>query len=256
VASTPVLLKALDSTTKAVSVAWAGDVAADRPTSVTVHLMDGTTTVSSIVLDDTNSWSHTFVATKYRSDGTTPIDYTITEDHLAAYATTYTTDATTGNVTITNTRMEGSIDLALSAGNNFRIRYADATDSTTLILTYKPYLVNQTQSVTLYLPPFFKLAATPTAGDDYTVSVATVALPTQYYPEAAADILKAATASITNVTAVTFNFKVSASGETVVTFPITVSNYTTLSDMMVAYGAEADNIPLKIIAEARIPAAR
>jgi len=251
VASTPVLLKALDSTTKAVSVAWAGDVAADRPTSVTVHLMDGTTTVSSIVLDDSNSWGYTFTAAKYRSDGTTPIDYTITEDHVTGYSTAYATDASTGAVTVTNTKLDGSINLDITAGQNFRIRYSSTTDSTTMILTYEPYLTNQEQSVTVYLPPFFSLAATPTAGTNYTVSVATVALPAQYYTEAEADILKASSPSLTNVTAVTLNFTASAAGTTVITFPINVNNYTALSDMMVAYGADAANIPLKVIAEAK-----
>ncbi|MEA5145254.1 MAG: hypothetical protein VB041_04390 [Candidatus Limiplasma sp.] len=118
-------------------------------------------------------------------------------------------------------------------------------------MTYKPYIPGQNSSVTLYLPPAFGLSAIPPNTDDYTVTTATVPLPERYYDEADSDILKGYNSSVTKVTAVTFHYNASVNGQSITTLPIRVNQYSNLSALMVAYGADAANIPLKIIAEAQ-----
>ena len=57
---------------------------ANRPTSITVRLMDGETQVASAVVRAADHWSWSFVVPRLRTDGT-EIQYTITEDPIAGY---------------------------------------------------------------------------------------------------------------------------------------------------------------------------
>ena len=57
---------------------------ANRPTSITVRLMDGETQVASAVVRAADHWSWSFVVPRLRADGT-EIQYTITEDPIPGY---------------------------------------------------------------------------------------------------------------------------------------------------------------------------
>lgn len=61
------------------------------PGSITVRLMDGTTTVEeqSITPDGEGKWHYRFVAPKYRPDGVTEIKYAVREDPVAGFHTGY-----------------------------------------------------------------------------------------------------------------------------------------------------------------------
>jgi len=72
-----------------------------RPETITVNLKNGNTKVETIVLNESNSWTHTFSNLPKKSNGT-DINYTVEEISVEGYKTEVTGDKGTG-YTITNT---------------------------------------------------------------------------------------------------------------------------------------------------------
>lgn len=95
------------STSIQVHKRWEGDVATDRPDSITVKLLaDGNATDHALTLTAANNWEGEFTdLPKYRTDGDNQVEihYTVTEDEVAGYTSTVTGTPEDG-FTITNTK--------------------------------------------------------------------------------------------------------------------------------------------------------
>jgi hypothetical protein len=85
-------------TTVTVTKSWSDGADTHTADPVTVRLFaDGTSVGASATLNASNSWTYTFSGLPYyRSDGTTPITYSVQEDAVAGYTTSYKTTSTTG----------------------------------------------------------------------------------------------------------------------------------------------------------------
>lgn len=95
-------------------VAWVDEGDSGRPTNVVLHLQAGGTTVQTKTVTAADGWTTTFTADQFEADGTTPIIYSVAEDTVPAYKATYSIDSTTGDVTITNSLMDGNLDIGLA----------------------------------------------------------------------------------------------------------------------------------------------
>lgn len=104
------ILNKAAQTQVSVNKVWDDNNNPNRPTSVTVNLMNGNQEVREVTLNSGNSWKHTFTELpKYNDDGSL-IQYTVTEDAVSGYTTSITGDMTKG-FTITNTRDVGSLTI-------------------------------------------------------------------------------------------------------------------------------------------------
>lgn len=104
------ILNKAAQTQVSVNKVWDDSDNPNRPTSVTVNLMNGNQEVREVTLNSGNSWKHTFTELpKYNDDGSL-IQYTVTEDAVSGYTTSITGDMTKG-FTITNTRDVGNLTI-------------------------------------------------------------------------------------------------------------------------------------------------
>ena len=91
---------------------WSGDNDTDRPESITVRLMNGDKEVSYKTVTASDEWKYTFEdVPKYDSDGKV-IDYTIKEDSVAGYVTSY------DGSNITNYKPGAPVKTSSAADNN------------------------------------------------------------------------------------------------------------------------------------------
>jgi LPXTG-motif cell wall-anchored protein len=100
-------------TSVTVTKTWSDGAEAHAADSVTVHLYaDGVSAGASATLNAANSWTYTFSGLPYyKSDGTTPIVYTVVEDAVANFTAAYTTTSTTGpTVTVSSNTVTSFTD--------------------------------------------------------------------------------------------------------------------------------------------------
>jgi hypothetical protein len=116
---------------------------------VIVHLLsDGTETGMTGVLNAANHWSFTFSGLSYyKSDGTTPIAYSVREDGVSGYTPSYQTTTTAPTVTVTDTTTESFQDgryYSISTGTNGYAMGVQKNADGTYSLVSLSYSVNDT----------------------------------------------------------------------------------------------------------------
>lgn len=100
-------------TTVTVTKTWSDGNTVHSGESVTVHLYaDGESAGAAATLSAANNWTYTFSGLPYyRSDGSTPVEYSIAEDAVAGYTTTTSVTSTTGpTVTVSGSTVTSFTD--------------------------------------------------------------------------------------------------------------------------------------------------
>ena len=82
---------------------WQNDSVSDRPTTVTVDLLNGGVVIETVELTAENGWKHTFSELPVKNSEGEPYSYTVREHPVEGYTTQVTGDSQTGFV-ITNTK--------------------------------------------------------------------------------------------------------------------------------------------------------
>lgn len=147
----------------------------------------------------------------------------------------------------------GAVELKMVDGENFNLRNAFKMQ-----LSYTPQLSGKEEVVQVTLPPYFVLSNIPSSTSDYTVSSESVVMPTADYADPSDATLLAYTGTTSRLaTRINITFKSNVTQMMTMTFTMSVSsssNYTNLTRVMMNYGADADKVPLKVIARAISPA--
>ena len=98
---------------------WSGDEEADRPQSITVRLMNGSKEVASKTVTANDEWKYTFEdVPEYDSDGKA-ISYTIKEDSVKGYVTSY------DGYNIINYKPGAPVKTSSAADNNNEVTVGD-----------------------------------------------------------------------------------------------------------------------------------
>ena len=209
---------------------------------------------ASVQVSAGDGWTHTWLDLPVYRAGAgegqeQEIAYTVTQDAVSDFYTMYQVNAEMRALEIINIRMDGSLKLNMASGSMFRIRF-DGDLSMTAVVTFEPYIAGQPENLRIILPPFFGLTALPRAGDGYQVDVRDVPLPKEFYPMAAADILKSFPADKTMCQQVLISFDETVDSEFILTLGMKTTNYKDLGELMTLYGTQPGAIPLKIVAMA------
>ncbi|MCL2812054.1 MAG: Cna B-type domain-containing protein, partial [Clostridia bacterium] len=219
------------------------------PSQVTLHLLanglpyEGEN--ASVLVSAGNGWTYTWPGLpRYIEEQ--EIAYTVTQDAVSDFYTAYETNAQTNALEITNIRLDGSLNLRMISGHMFRVRF-DGDASMTAVITFEPYIAGHPENLRVILPPFFRLTALPRAGDGYQVDVRDVPLPKEFYPMAAADLLKSFPADKTMCQQILVSFDETIDSEFVLTLGMKTMDYKSLGELMTLYGTQPHSIPLKIV---------